>query len=64
MGFRNLMAGHAREAAYYSKDSRQYKSVMLPCHAAGIVRVSDRHPTTSSLAPPQESRFPCRTAAK
>jgi hypothetical protein len=30
MGFRKHMAGHAREAAYYNKDSRQYKSVMLP----------------------------------
>jgi hypothetical protein len=30
MGFREHMAGHAREAAYYNKDSRQYKSVMLP----------------------------------
>jgi len=30
MGFRKHMAGHVREAAYYNKDSRQYKSVMLP----------------------------------
>jgi hypothetical protein len=41
MGFREHMAGHVREAAYYNKDSRQYKSVMLPA-SFGSTHAPDR----------------------
>jgi hypothetical protein len=49
MGFRKHMTGHAREAAYYNKDSRQYKSVMLTASACATTRIAFSLPLRSQV---------------